>query len=493
MMCISLFTSRLILEALGVDNYGIYNVVGGFVSMFSIISGSLSASVSRYLTYGLGKGDMKQLKILFSTSINVQIILSVIIIIVGETIGIWYINHEMNLPPHRLYAANWVLQCSIATFVLNLLSTPYSACIVAHEKMGIYAYFSIIEVLLKLGFVYYLFITNFDKLITYAVCLAGIALIMRFIYYIYCRRKFEECSYQFCYEKQILKEMTGFAWWSFFGNTAYIFNTQGVNMAINSFFGVAFNAARGIVVQAEGAIMQLVNNFTMAFNPQITKSYAEGNKDYMFSLMCRGTKFSIFLFLYLFIPFEYCADTILGLWLKNVPPYAPLFLRLSLLNSMVMLLGSPFLTGILATGNIKHYEIAITIIGCLVFPVTLVTYYLGAPVQSSYIVFFIIYNFLIWIRMVYVKKLLNFPLSRFTKDVYLPIIWCTLVALLVPFIAYWYIDPGLIRFVCILLVSLIWTSLTIYFLGLDSKERDLVISKVRYWIMKIQPLSQKHF
>lgn len=478
MMCISLFTSRLILEALGIDNYGIYNVVGGFVSMFSIISGSLSSSVSRYITYGLGKGDLEHLKVLFSTSINVQIALSLIIIILGETVGLWYVNYEMNLPPHRLYAANWVLQCSIATFVLNLLSTPYNACIIAHEKMGIYAYFSILEVLMKLGFVYYLFITKFDKLITYAVCLALIAFIMRMIYYIYCKRHFEECTYKFIHDKKILKEMTGFAWWNFLGNTAYIFNTQGVNLAINSFFGVVFNAARGIVVQAESAIMQLVNNFTMAFNPQITKSYAEGNKEYMFTLMCRGTKFSFFLFMYLLIPFEFCADTILSIWLKEVPSDAPLFLRLSLLCSGTMLLGNPFFTGIMATGNIKNYEIVITLSGCLVFPLTLVAYYLGAPVQICYIIYFIIYNILIWIRMYYVKKLLDFPISRFTIDVFMPIILTLFIAASLPFIVYLLMEEGFIRLLILTTISILWSSFSIYIIGLDPDERRQVKMKI---------------
>lgn len=454
--------------------------------MFSIISGSLSSSVSRYLTYGLGKGDLDELKNIFSSSINVQVILALIIILIGETVGLWYINYEMNLPPGRIYAANWVLQCSVFTFALSLLSTPYNASIVAHEKMSIYAYFSIVEVALKLIFVYILFVTPFDRLITYAVALALISLIMQFSYYIYCERNFKECHYQYSFDKKTIKEMTNFAWWSFFGNTAYIFNTQGVNMAVNSLFGVVFNAARGIVVQAEGAIMSLVNNFTMAFNPQITKSYAEENKEYMFTLMNRGAKFSFFLFLFVLIPFELCADTILGIWLKEVPDKAPLFLRLSLLCSGTMLLGNSYLTGILATGNIRNYEIAITAVGCSVFPLTLAAYYLGAPVEISYVIFLVIYNVLIWVRMYYVKKLLAFPISSFTKSVIIPILKTSVIALFIPFAVFFMIDNAMIKFIVIIPVSILSSGFSIYYLGLEKNEKALVSDKISNILLKFR-------
>lgn len=484
-MCISLFTSRLILETLGVDNYGIYNVVGGFVAMFTIISGSLSSSISRYLTYGLGKGDLKELRLLFATSINVQAILAFVILILGETIGLWYVNDKMNLPPERLYAANWVLQCSIFTFILNLFSSPFGACIIAHEKMSIYAYMSILEVTLKLGFVYYLFITPFDKLITYAVSLAFISLIMQSIYIFYCHKHFLECRFKLGFEKKTLKEMTSFAWWNFFGNCAYIFNTQGVNMAVNSFFGVVFNAARGVVGQVENAIMSLINNFTTAFTPQITKSYAEGNKDYMFDLMCRGSKFSFLLFLLILVPVEICADSILHIWLKEVPDKSALFLRLSLFCSGTMLIGNPFLTGIMATGNIKVYQIVITLTGCLVFPLTILAYYLGAPVEISYIIYFLVYNGLIWVRMVFVKRLLQFPISRFAKQVMSPIGICLVLSFIPPFLLNLIRFSPFLQILIITSFSIISTSGIIYIFGLNRNEKKLIISKLRPLTLKL--------
>jgi len=485
-MCISLYTSRVILESLGIDNFGIYNVVGGFVSMFTIISGSLSSSISRFITYGIGKGNILELKQIFSTSINVQLIISLIIIILGEVVGLWYLGNQMNLPPNRLEAARWVLQCSIFTFALNLFSTPYSACIIAHEKISVYAYLSIIEVSLKLAFVYFLFITPYDKLITYAVSLALISLIMQLIYIFYSKHHFEECHYQFYFDKRSLKEMTGFAWWNFFGNTAYIFNTQGVNLAVNSYFGVVFNASRGIVGQVEGAVMSLINNFTTAFTPQITKSYAEGNKDYMFSLMCRGAKFSFFLLLFLLIPIEICADSILHIWLTEVPDKTSLFLRLSLFCTGVMLIGNPFLTGIFATGNIRNYEIVITLVGCLVFPITLLAYYLGAHVEICYIIYFIIYNLLTWIRMGFVHKLLQFPISKFVTQVATPIVSTTILAFIIPlFTSYAFtFNNHFVKIVLITLISTCSTSITIYLTGLNKIERIFVKDKFKAIVSK---------
>lgn len=479
-MLISLFTSRLILETLGVDNFGIYNVVGGFVGMFSIISGSLSGSISRYLTYGLGKGDLNHLKVVFSTSVNVQLILSGVIILIGETIGLWFLNYHLNIPPERMFAAHWVLQCSIFSFVIGLLSAPYNACIVAHEKMNVFAYMTILDVILKLLFVYALFVTPFDKLITYAVSLLFINTLMRFIYGFYCKHKFEECSYKFILDKKILKEMTGFAWWNFFGNTAYIFNTQGVNMAINIFFGVAFNAARGIVGQVEGAVISLVSNFTTAFTPQITKSYAEGNKDYMFSVICRGSKFSFLLLWLIVVPLEIEAPTLLKLWLKTVPEDTVLFLRLSLFCNLIMQLGGPCYTAIMATGNIRNYQIAVTVVGCLVFPLTLLAYHLGSGAQATYYIYFAIYLILVFIRLYFMKKLLGFEPKLFLRNSMLPLIPIILLSFIAPLGFTLIMDEGIVRLVSVTIISIIWNIPIIYFFGLSISEKE----KVRLLVFK---------
>lgn len=292
MMAISLFTSRVILSTLGVSDYGIYNVVGGVVAMFGILSGSITNSITRFLTFELGKKDNEQLQKVFSTSLNVMFVLSFIILVIGEIVGIWFLNYKMNIPEGRMDAANWAFQCSLATFIIGLISIPYNSTIVAHEKMSVFAYISIFEVLMKLLIVYSLYVSPFDKLKSYAVLLMILMVMLRFIYGIYCNRNFQEAKYHFVHDKQLLKQMTSFAGWNFFGQGAYMLNNQGVNIVINLFFGVTVNAARGIATQVNTAVNQFVNNFMMALNPQITKTYAAGNLEDMHKLVFRGAKFS---------------------------------------------------------------------------------------------------------------------------------------------------------------------------------------------------------
>lgn len=478
-MLISLFTSRIILNVLGVDNYGIYNVVGGTISMFSIISGSLSGAISRFITFGLGEGDLEKLKRIFSTSVNIQIGLSVVIFILAEIGGLWFLNAKLNIPPDRMYAAHWVLQFSILTFILGLISTPYNACIIAHEHMKVFAYIGILEVVLKLLFVLALYISPFDKLILYSALLFLIALVLRLIYGVYCKRHFEECTYRFEVDRGLLRKMTGYACWGFLGNTAYMFNTQGVNIIINLFFGVALNAARGVVTQVEGALMQFVNNFMTAITPQITKSYAAGDRSYMFTLICRGSKFSFFLLLFVLIPVEFEAQTILQLWLGIVPEYTATFLKLSIIGTAVVLLGNTGLTSIMATGNIRNYQIVVTVVGCLVFPLTWGAYKIGMPAYITYIIYIIIYAILDWIRLLFMRKLLDFKISMFMKNTVYPILIVTIMALIVPSLIYISMEPSILRLVIITGVSFTTTAISIWIGGLAKEERNVIVLRIR--------------
>lgn len=268
MMAVSLYTSRVVLQTLGVENFGIYNVVGGVVAMFSVISGSLSAAISRFITYELGKGDKDQLIRIFSSSVTIQLGLGLIILLLAEVIGVWFLNTKMTIPTDRMYAANWVFQLSILTFIINLISVPYNAAIIAHEKMSAFAYISILEVVAKLIIVYMLLWSPFDKLIFYAILMASVALIIRFVYGYYCKRHFEECTFHFIFDKELLKKMFSFAGWNFIGAASAVLRDQGGNIVINLFCGPAVNAARGIAYQVNNAITGFVSNFMMALNPQ---------------------------------------------------------------------------------------------------------------------------------------------------------------------------------------------------------------------------------
>lgn len=479
LMAITLYTSRVVLATLGVDDYGIYNVVGGFVAMFAVISGALSSSISRFITFELGHGDKDKLSKIFSTSVNIQIILGILILILGETIGIWFLNTQMNIPVERMYAANWVLQCSLISFIINLISVPYNAAIIAHEKMKAFAYVSILEAVLKLAIVYLLLVSDSDKLILYAILHVAVALLIRLVYGIYCNRNFIECRYHFVYDKSLLKEMTGFAGWNFLTNGAYILNTQGVNLLINIFFGVAINAARGIATQVDAAIMQFVNNFTTAINPQIIKSYAAGDKEAMFKLVCRGSKFSYFLLLFFAIPFICEAETILSLWLKEVPAHTVTFFRLTVLASMVNIIGNSQYTACQATGKIRNYTIIITSIGCMVFPITWLLYKWELSVECTYYIYILIYLILDIVRLFLMRSLLQFPIKMFVREVFQVIAGVTLLAVILPIAELYLLPQTWWRLPVTFILSTISVGASIYMIGLSQSERNLIVKTVK--------------
>lgn len=486
-MAVSLFTSRVILNTLGVEDYGINNVVGGIVTMFSVLSGSLSSSISRFITFELGKGNIERLKTIFSTGINIQLGMSVLIIIIAEAVGIWFLNAKMNIPADRMVAANWVFQCAILTFVLNLLSVPYNAAIIAHEKMSAFAYISVVEVTLKLIIVYMLTISPFDRLKTYAVLLLCVGAVIRFIYGYYCKRHFEECTYHFVFDKPVLKEMTGFAGWNFLGNGAYMLNTQGVNILMNLYFGVAVNAARGIATQVDAALKQFVNNFTTAVNPQITKSYAQGDLDYMHKLVCRSAKFSAFLMMFFAVPIILETNTILTIWLKTVPDYAVIFLQWIIISSfMDTVLANSLVTSMFATGKIKRYQIIVTTVGCLVFPLSWIAFKLGFEPQVGYILYFIIYTILLFVRLYLLKDMVKLPVMMYIREVLYKLAPIIVVGFSIPGILILTMDAGWLRLILVCLLSVLVTAASEYFIGLSNKEKNFVAEKIKLVIGKIK-------
>lgn len=491
-MAVSLFTSRVILNTLGVEDYGINNVVGGIVTMFSVLSGSLSSSISRFITFELGKGNIERLKTIFSTGVNIQLGMSVLIIIIAEAVGIWFLNTKMNIPTDRMVAANWVFQCAILTFVLNLLSVPYNAAIIAHEKMSAFAYISVVEVSLKLIIVYMLMISPFDRLETYAVLLLLVGAVIRFIYGYYCKRHFEECTYHFVFDKPVLKEMTGFAGWNFLGNGAYMPNTQGVNILMNLYFGVAVNAARGIATQVDAALKQFVNNFTTAVNPQITKSYAQGNLDYMHKLVCRSAKFSAFLMLFFAIPILLETQSILTIWLKTVPEYAAIFLQLIIISSFVdTVLANSLVTSMFATGKIKRYQIIVTTIGCLVFPFSWIAFQLGFQPEIAYVLYFIIYTVLLGVRLYLLKDMVKLPVMMYVREVLYRVLPVMIICFIIPMMIRYSMQEGWMRLILLCLVSTIVTAVVEYSIGLTKNERKFIVGKINNKNIKDKYLKMK--
>jgi O-antigen/teichoic acid export membrane protein len=483
-MAVGLFTSRVVLNTLGISDYGINNVVAGFVSMFSLLTSSLSAAIGRFINVSLGKGDIQRLKTLFSSSVTIMLLMSAVILVLAEPISIWFLNNKMNIPEDRMYAANWVLQFSLLSFVVNLISVPYNATIIAHEKMNVYAYMSIFDVTMKLIIVYMLYISPFDKLITYSFLFLCVGILDRIIYGIYCGRHFEEAHYHFVFDKSLLKDMGEFAVWNLFGSGAYLFNTQGVNIVTNIFFGVTANAARGVANQVEGIVKQFVTNFTTAINPQIMKSYAKGDMDYLYSLVCRGAKFSYLLMLLFVVPFMFETETIMRLWLKNYPPEAPIFLRLSMIGTLFDMLGNSTANAAWATGRIKKYYMYVATIGCLVFPLSWALFALGCPAYTSYIVLMVIYFILIFIKVNIIRGLINFNPMMFYKDVLGRVLPTTITSFIIPGIIYFSMQPSLLRTGVVILVSGISTVICILYIGMTKHEREKTIGmafrKIRF-------------
>lgn len=488
-MTVSLYTSRIVLNTLGVEDYGIYNVVGGTVAMFSLLSGSLSAAISRFLTFELGKDDKDKLKTIFSTSVNIQVGLSLIVLVLAETIGVWFLNNKMVIPADRVVAANWVLQCSIATFMINLISIPYNASIVAHEHMKAFAYVSVLEVVLKLLVVYLLVLSLMDKLIFYGFLLLGVSIMIRLIYGFYCKYHFIECSYHYVFDKKVLRDMTGFAGWNFLGAGSGLLMTQGVNMLMNIFFGVTVNAARGIAEQVNTAVMAFVTNFSIALNPQITKSYASNNKEYMFSLMCSGAKYSYFLLLVLSLPIIFQTETILSVWLSQQPEYASNFVRMTLLISLLSVLSNTMVTAMLATGHIKRYQIIVGGIGMLVFPLSWIAYKAGFSPITAYFIHFGIFCIQLIYRLFLLREMVGFSIRLFLNKVLSKVTITTIVAFILPALLTIFIPTELYwtRFISIVSISLLSSVVAIYIFGLSSEEKSFVNSKIceiKYKILK---------
>lgn len=478
LMAVGLYTSRVVLAALGIVDYGVYNVVAGFVLMFSFFTNSLGAAISRYLTYELGRGEIVVLRNIFSTSVNVQLIMAAIIVILAELFGIWFLNNELNIPLERLNAAHWVFQCSIVSFVINLISVPYNAAIIAHERMGAFAYISILEVLLKLVIVYLLYVSPFDRLVTYAMLFAIVGFIIRATYGIYCKRHFVECRYVFVLDKKMMREIAGFAGWNLMGSGAYLLNTQGINIAMNLFFGVTINAARGIATQVEGVVRNFVTNFTTALNPQITKSYATGNMEYMYTLVCRGSKYSYFLMLLFAVPLVFEAETLLALWLKEVPEQTAVFVRLTMFGILCDVLGNATANACWATGKVKRYYLWVGSIGLLVFFISYCLFVCGFPAYVSYIVFIVIYGILIFVKVSILNGLISFPVNMFYRETIgrvLPVSVVTFTISAFPILMF---SNSVSRLFLTGFVSTISLLMSIYFWGLEKEEKTFVVSKL---------------
>lgn len=476
-MAVSLYTSRVILQTLGVEDYGIYNVVGGVVAMFSVLSGSLSAAISRFITFELGRNDVEKLKRVFSSAVTIQIGLSLIIILLAETIGLWFLNNKMVIPDNRLIAANWVYQFSILTFAINLISVPYNAAIIAHEKMSAFAYISILEVIGKLIVAFTIIIAPIDRLIYYGSLIMLIAVIIRMVYGYYCKKHFAECAYQVIFDKSQLQQMFGFAGWNFIGASSAVLRDQGGNIVINLFCGPTVNAAQGIAMQVSHAIQGFVSNFMTALNPQITKSYASGNHDYMMTLIFQGARLSFYILLILSLPVIINAQYILSLWLGTVPSHTVAFVQLVLIFAMSESLASPLVTAMLATGKIRNYQLVVGGLQSLNLPVSYVLLRMGFIPETIFITAIVISVCCEMARLYMLRNMINLPVRNFLKKVYFNVIVVFVLASIVPYVLKSQLNDNFSNFIIICSVCLFCTLLSILFIGCNRKERMFVYER----------------
>lgn len=486
LLCISLFTSRVVLNMLGVEDYGIYNVVGGIVAMFGFLNGSMSSATQRYITFALGKGDMKRLKTVFSTTLQIHTLIAIIIVLLGESIGLWFLYHKMQIPAERMDAAFWVLQCSVVSTVVMVISVPYNSDIIAHEKMSAFAYFSILEALLKLLIAYMLVVSPYDKLVIYAILLLLVEVLLRFSYSIYCNKYFEESKYHHVWDKALFKEMTFFASWSIFGNFASVLFGQGLNILLNVFFGPAINAARGIAVQVQGVIQQFVTNFQMALNPQITKTYAKGNMEEMHKLMFRSARFSFYLLFLLSLPVLFETNFLLTLWLKNVPENSATFLRIMICTSLIYACANPLIIANQATGKVKKYQAVCGTTLIMILPISYIALKLGMPAYSVFIVHFIMEGVCQLARMIMLRPLIGLRVRDYFVHVYSKIIIVVVVSTILPAIVYNIMDASILRFFVVSIVCAASVSLVAYSLGLTSDEKVFVVAKVNDALCKFK-------
>lgn len=486
MMFVTLFTSRVVLDKLGVTDYGIYNVVGGVVAMLGFLNSSMSNAVQRYLSFEIGKNNEAGVNRIFNVSLFAHAGIAVFVFVVMEIVGVWYLNTHMNIPAERMDAANWVLQCSIFTTLFTIVQVPYNAIIISKEQMGIYAYISILEVVLKLLVVYMLAIGNFDKLKLYSVLIMVVTIGIVMIYRCYCTRKYKEAKFKFVKDWNLLKQIVGFASWNMLGELAWVFTGQGVNIILNSFFGPVVNAARGLAEQVNGAVNRFVANFQTAVNPQLIKNYASDQLGEMKTLLFRSTRFSYYLLLALSLPIILKMDFILHLWLKEVPDYTTGFCQLVLVSSLVSTLSNLLAQVARAYGKIRNYQIIVSIFLFLNFPLSYIVLKFGCSPLSTMFVNIGVNAMLLFVRLRLTNRMIQMTYGSFIRNVLFPVIIVTSVALVIPLTIYFMLDNSIISFIIVCLVSFVSVGVSTYALGMNANERQYILATISKIITKIK-------
>lgn len=478
-MVISLYTSRVVLQTLGADDYGIYNVVGGFVTMFNVISGAFTVAISRFMAYVIGEGNEKKVGELFSTALVVQCCMGLFIVLLLATAGVWYVSNVMVLPEGRTEAALWVLAFSAVSFFISLISVPYNALIVAHEHMKAYAYIAIFEAIMKLLISFAIVISPLDKLITYSFLTVLTAVIVRFCYSVYCNKNFTGCKFRLRVHRDMLKEMMSFVGWAFLGNGAVVLRDQGTNMILNLFGGTTVNAARGIAQNVNNAVQSFVNNFMQATQPEITKLKATDQLPEMRTLIFRSCRVCYFLMLILSVPLIKNIDYVLDIWLGEVPAYTNLFVAFTLIDSLIAALNNPLLYGVLATGQIKVYEIVMSLLCVISLPINYWLLSLGITPAYVYIVIVIV-RFLIMLLLVWQSKTYGLKWKDFIYQVAVRVAITTVICVIeAAFINFTFISIDFLKFLLETGVIVLLNGCAIFMIGFSGMEKKAILTLIK--------------
>ncbi len=482
-MIVTLYSSRVILQALGIDDYGLYNVVGGVVLMLGFLKSSLTNATQRFLSYEMGQNNECRLKETFSVCLSTHIAIAVILIVLAETIGLWFLNSKINIPDNRLVAANWVYHFSVLSLAVSVITVPYHACTISHEKMSFFAWVSILDAVLKLGFAFALMLTSSDRLILYGFLMMLTSLINLWLYWLYDRKYFSETKYSFYWNREMIKSIFSFSGWTLWGQLAVVGSAQGKNILVNIFYSVSANAAMGVAHQVNSALVSLTSSFQTAFQPQITKSYAAGDYEYMNSLICNASKVSFFLLFIVSLPFMLNINWVLSIWLTEVPEYSGSFCVLYIIASILNALATPLWISIFATGNIRNYQIALSLAYFTEIAVIYILFMLGFPPTTAMVVKVFLNAFMVILRLIYTKlEVDTFSVMGYIKKVLLPILISIILTLATAFILYRFVDSLIQQFVATFIIFVL-SVVFAYFIGLTRSEqctvKRLILKKIK--------------
>ena len=478
-MLVTLYTSRVILDKLGVSDFGIYNVVGGIATIFTFVNTAMTSSTQRFLVFELGKKESSKINEVFSLSVMNHLVMAVMIVVLCETLGLWFLDNKLNIPDERMVAATICFHVSIAITALMVINTPFNADVIANEKMSFFAYISIIEVICRLLVVYLISWISYDRLISYSFLLLFVQILINICYYVYCRSMFSESRFRLVRNWKLQKEMLCFSSWTLIGNLSNVLNNQGLNFLLNMFFGPVVNAARGIAMQCQNAILRFGANFQIAIHPQITKAYAARDFERSRSLFYKSIEYTFYLLFFLSLPVLMEIDFILSIWLKVVPENTSMMLRFMLLASIIDCISNPAICIAEATGNIKKFQLISYSVAISILPVSYIVFKVGGNLEIVFAltVLFSLITFII--RFLLIKKIIKTSVPEFFKKVVLKFITIVITSSFIPIVLLYVMDDGWLKFLLVVTISFLATIISYWTIGFSNNEKSFVLKKIQ--------------